>query len=132
MHPWVEARAPIAAWDTSTVVLRLIETSRSSASAVSASIPVGGQSAGHVDHHIELAEMPEGRFDGERGDVGLREITALGRASTPAAANSRTRSATPTALRSHATIRAPAFPKPSATALPIWPARPTPVTGSFR
>src|SRR5687768_17385432 len=53
---------------------------------------------------------------------------AQGRASTPRPANSRTRSATPTAFRSQAMILAPACPNASATALPICPARPTPVT----
>ena len=55
---------------------------------------------------------------------------AQGRASTPRAANSRTRSATPTAFMSHATMRAPARPNARATAFPICPARPTPVTSA--
>src|ERR1043166_9178354 len=44
------------------------------------------------------------------------------------AANSLTRSARPTAFTSASSSLAPARPRPRATAWPIWPTRPTPVT----
>src|SRR5258707_12557898 len=46
----------------------------------------------------------------------------------PSAANSLTRSASPTALTSASSSFAPARPMPRATAWPICPTRPTPVT----
>src|SRR5438046_1086322 len=49
-------------------------------------------------------------------------------AAMPSAANSLTRSARPTALTSASNSLAPARPSPRATACPICPTRPTPVT----
>src|SRR5258705_9125234 len=49
-------------------------------------------------------------------------------AAIPSAANSLTRSASPTALTSASSSFAPARPRPRATAWPICPTRPTPVT----
>src|SRR3989454_3936587 len=51
-------------------------------------------------------------------------------AAMPSPANSFTRSASPTAFTSASTSFAPARPKPRATACPICPTRPTPVTSA--
>src|SRR5256885_14052925 len=51
-------------------------------------------------------------------------------AAIPSAPNSLTRSARPTALTSASSNFAPARPRPRATACPIWPTRPTPVTSA--
>src|SRR5688572_15536551 len=51
-------------------------------------------------------------------------------AAMPSAANSLTRSASPTALTSASSSFAPARPRPRATAWPICPTRPTPVTSA--
>src|SRR5207248_6439258 len=48
----------------------------------------------------------------------------------PSAVNSFARSASPAALTSAMTSCAPARPNPRATAWPIWPTRPTPVTSA--
>src|SRR5438552_9974837 len=63
-----------------------------------------------------------------RAPSGVERSPAAARASTPRAANSCARSASAPAFTSAITRRAPASPNPSATAWPICPTRPTPVT----
>ena len=69
----------MAAWETSTVVLRLMAISRSSASTViSLDRTVGGEPARHVDHHVQPAEVLERDLDRERRDVRLGEVAGAG------------------------------------------------------
>ena len=74
--------------------------------------------------------MAEGDLDGERRDVGVSQVAGAG----PGVDAQRRELADPLGhadrIESHATIRAPAWPNASATALPICPARPTPVTSA--
>src|ERR1051326_5109122 len=65
-----------------------------------------------------------------RADSGCVTPPAAALAAMLSAANSLTRSARPTAFTSASSSLAPARPRPRATAWPIWPTRPTPVTSA--
>src|SRR5512135_355067 len=67
-----------------------------------------------------------------RAACGSVRSPGAGAAPMRATANSRTRSSRISAERSASTSRAPAAPRPAATAWPIWPTRPTPVTRATR
>src|SRR3954451_24012421 len=120
MQPLVRVNASMAAWETSTVVLRLMAISRSRSRTVISLI--GPYVVRPPATFTTISSRPKwfsAISTASAAMSGSVKSPAQGRASTPSAANSRTRSATPTALRSHATILSPAWPKARATALPI-------------
>src|SRR5512135_149927 len=133
MAPRVAASAATAACETRKVVLRLIAISRSKSWTSVRSM--GPYVVSPPARLTTTSSRPNARWaisTARAAISGSVRSPAQGRASMPAAANSRARSATPTALRSATTSLAPARPNARATALPIWPARPTPVTSTTR
>src|SRR6267378_3424242 len=121
----------IAAWHMKNAVLKLTASSRSSISGVTS---VNGPKLKNPPATFTRTSRPPNcacaAAAAARAASGWVKSPADALAVIPSAANSLTRSASPTALTSASSSFAPARPMPRATAWPICPTRPTPVTST--
>src|SRR5437879_2065367 len=121
----------MAACDTKNVVLMLTASSRSSCSGPSAST---GPKLTRPPATFTTTSSPPKRSravaTARRAGSGVVRSPAAAWTANPCAASSRARSASAAAFRSAMTSCAPARANPVATARPIWPTRPTPVTSA--
>src|SRR6266576_359085 len=119
----------IAAWHMKNAVLKLTASSRSSASGCTS---VNGPKLKNPPATFTRMSRPPNcdctAAAAACAASGCVRSPAEALAAMPSAANSLTRSARPTALTSASNSLAPARPSPRATACPICPTRPTPVT----
>src|SRR6266487_1172953 len=118
-----------AAWHMKNAVLKLTASSRSSSSGFTS---VKGPKLKNPPATFTTISSPPNcacaAAVAARAASGCVRSPADVLAAIPSAANSLTRSARPTALTSASSSFAPARPRPRATAWPICPTRPTPVT----
>src|SRR5437660_5369162 len=121
----------MAACDTKNVVLMLTASSRSSCSGPSAST---GPKLTRPPATFTTTSSPPKRSravaTARRAGSGVVRSPTVAWTANPWAASSCARSATALAVRSAMTSCAPARANPVATAYPIWPTRPTPVTSA--
>src|SRR6266550_5762894 len=119
----------IAAWHMKNAVLKLTAISRSR---ISGFTSVNGPKLKNPPATLTTTSSPPNcacaMAVAARAASGCVRSPADALAAMPSAPNSLTRSARPTALTSASSSFAPARPKPRATAWPICPTRPTPVT----
>src|SRR6266699_5745901 len=130
MDPPPRARSSgTAAWHMKNAVLKLTASSRSSSSGFTS---VKGPKLKNPPATLTTISSPPNcacaAAVAARATSGCVRSPADVLAAIPSAANSLTRSARPTALTSASSSFAPARPRPRATACPICPTRPTPVT----
>src|SRR6266566_4593506 len=123
------SRSGTAAWHMKNAVLKLTASSRSSSSGFTS---VKGPKLKNPPATFTTISSPPNcacaAAVAARATSGCVRSPADVLAAIPSAANSLTRSASPTALTSASSSFAPARPRPRATAWPICPTRPTPVT----
>src|SRR6267378_1193966 len=119
----------IAAWHMKNAVLKLTASSRSR---ISGFTSVNGPKLKNPPATLTRISRPPNcacaAAAAARATSGWVKSPADALAVIPSAANSLMRSASPTALTSASSNFAPARPRPRATACPICPTRPTPVT----
>src|SRR6266550_1762405 len=132
MDPPRRARSSgTAAWHMKNAVLKLTASSRSSSSGCTS---VKGPKLKNPPATFTTISSPPNcacaAAVAARATSGCVRSPADVLAAIPSAANSLTRSASPTALTSASSSFAPARPRPRATAWPICPTRPTPVTSA--
>src|SRR6266550_997165 len=132
MDPPRRARSSgTAAWHMKNAVLKLTASSRSSSSGFTS---VKGPKLKNPPATFTTISSPPNcacaAAVAARATSGCVRSPADDLAAIPSAANSLTRSASPTALTSASSSFAPARPRPRATAWPICPTRPTPVTST--
>src|SRR6266511_600473 len=129
--PPCSSRAGTAAWHMKNAVLKLTDSSRSRISGVTS--VKGAKLKNPPATFTTTSRRPccaLAAATAARAASGCVRSPAEAFAARPWAANSFTRSARPTALTSASSSLAPARPSPRATAWPIWPTRPTPVTSA--
>src|SRR5216117_1460232 len=132
MDPPPRARSSgTAAWHMKNAVLKLTASSRSSSSGLTS---VNGPKLKNPPATFTTTSRPPNwacaAAVAARAASGCVRSPADALAAIPSAPNSLMRSASPTALTSASSSFAPARPRPRATAWPIWPTRPTPVTST--
>src|SRR5438445_10060077 len=123
--------AGMAAWLTNTAVLTLAASSSSACSGLSwRKSPKENRPPATLTTTSSPPNCRVATATAARAASGRVRSPAAAWAVIPWAASSRTRSPSISALRSASTSFAPARPSPWATAWPIWPTRPTPVTSA--
>src|SRR5689334_8040586 len=132
MEPAPRARSSgTAAWHMKNAVLKLTASSRSSSSGLTS---VKGPKLKNPPATFTTISSPPNcacaAATAARATSGCVKSPADDLAAIDSDANSLTRSASPTALTSASSSLAPARPRPRATAWPICPTRPTPVTSA--
>src|SRR6266508_706768 len=129
--PPCSSRAGTAAWHMKNAVLKLTDSSRSRISGVTS--VKGPKLKNPPATFTTTSRRPccaQAAANAARAASGCVRSPGDAFATMPSAANSFTRSARPTALTSASSSFAPPRPRARATACPIWPTRPTPVTSA--